>query len=337
MGGQETLLLVGRYPRLFAGAAAFDAVSNFALQYRNFRRLSCGRGRAGGSGAARSALGSEARAHRGRRRAERGATGLGRAEPDHLCAPDRLLVRADPALVERRGSHRARPAPAIRQALPHDPAAEPGCADRGVRRLLDALARDAGRDAASPSRSRTSGCCRRHRSRSACTICRRSRRRGCAPVVQPSPSARWSAATCSSRTRTRPRARRRRRWRMDALGRFARGGCLAAEQLRIPLLLLARTPRKPLDEVALDQRLERAMNIVERAERVEALERPSARRSLRPAQHEDSKQRRLRRQQVECLVEELAVLRRAAAGPLAGRAQPLRARRSSAARTVGSS
>jgi hypothetical protein len=44
MGGQETLLLVGRYPRLFAGAAAFDAVSDFALQYRNFRRLSCGRG-----------------------------------------------------------------------------------------------------------------------------------------------------------------------------------------------------------------------------------------------------------------------------------------------------
>ena len=43
MGGQETLLLVGRYPQLFAGAAAFDAVSNFALQYRNFRRLSCGR------------------------------------------------------------------------------------------------------------------------------------------------------------------------------------------------------------------------------------------------------------------------------------------------------
>jgi pimeloyl-ACP methyl ester carboxylesterase len=43
MGGQETLLLVGRYPRLFAGAAAFDAVSDFALQYRNFRRISCGR------------------------------------------------------------------------------------------------------------------------------------------------------------------------------------------------------------------------------------------------------------------------------------------------------
>jgi pimeloyl-ACP methyl ester carboxylesterase len=43
MGGQETLLLVARHPRLLAGAAAFDAVADFALQYRNFRRLSCGK------------------------------------------------------------------------------------------------------------------------------------------------------------------------------------------------------------------------------------------------------------------------------------------------------
>jgi pimeloyl-ACP methyl ester carboxylesterase len=42
MGGQETLLLVARYPRLLAGAAAFDAVTDLALQYRNFPRLSCG-------------------------------------------------------------------------------------------------------------------------------------------------------------------------------------------------------------------------------------------------------------------------------------------------------
>lgn len=42
MGGQETLLLLGRYPKLLAGAAAFDGVADFALQYRNFRRLSCG-------------------------------------------------------------------------------------------------------------------------------------------------------------------------------------------------------------------------------------------------------------------------------------------------------
>jgi pimeloyl-ACP methyl ester carboxylesterase len=41
MGGQETLLLLARYPRLLAGAAVFDAVSDFALQYRQFPTLSC--------------------------------------------------------------------------------------------------------------------------------------------------------------------------------------------------------------------------------------------------------------------------------------------------------
>jgi pimeloyl-ACP methyl ester carboxylesterase len=41
MGGQETLLLLARYPRLLAGAAAFDSVADFALQYRSFRSLTC--------------------------------------------------------------------------------------------------------------------------------------------------------------------------------------------------------------------------------------------------------------------------------------------------------
>jgi pimeloyl-ACP methyl ester carboxylesterase len=41
MGGQETLLLVARYPRLLAGAAAFDSVADLALQYRAFRYLAC--------------------------------------------------------------------------------------------------------------------------------------------------------------------------------------------------------------------------------------------------------------------------------------------------------
>jgi dipeptidyl aminopeptidase/acylaminoacyl peptidase len=43
MGGQETLLLLARHPRLLAGAAAFDAVTRFALQYRRFSRLPCNR------------------------------------------------------------------------------------------------------------------------------------------------------------------------------------------------------------------------------------------------------------------------------------------------------
>jgi pimeloyl-ACP methyl ester carboxylesterase len=43
MGAQETLLLVGRYPHLLAGAVAVDGPADFALQYRNFPRLKCDR------------------------------------------------------------------------------------------------------------------------------------------------------------------------------------------------------------------------------------------------------------------------------------------------------
>src|SRR5215218_2472878 len=42
MGGQETLLLVARHPRLLAGAAVFDAVTDFARQYHAFPQLGCG-------------------------------------------------------------------------------------------------------------------------------------------------------------------------------------------------------------------------------------------------------------------------------------------------------
>jgi pimeloyl-ACP methyl ester carboxylesterase len=41
MGGQETLLLVGKYPHLLAGASAVDGVVDFPLQYRNYPRLPC--------------------------------------------------------------------------------------------------------------------------------------------------------------------------------------------------------------------------------------------------------------------------------------------------------
>src|SRR5262249_40392167 len=42
MGGQETLLLLARHPRLLAGAAAFDADTNLALRYRDFPELRFG-------------------------------------------------------------------------------------------------------------------------------------------------------------------------------------------------------------------------------------------------------------------------------------------------------
>ena len=44
MGGQETLLLVARHPKLLAGAAAFDAVTDMAARYRDFARLRCNQG-----------------------------------------------------------------------------------------------------------------------------------------------------------------------------------------------------------------------------------------------------------------------------------------------------
>jgi pimeloyl-ACP methyl ester carboxylesterase len=44
MGGQETLLLLAQFPRLLAGAAAFDAPTNMAAGYRAFDRLPFGDG-----------------------------------------------------------------------------------------------------------------------------------------------------------------------------------------------------------------------------------------------------------------------------------------------------
>jgi poly(3-hydroxybutyrate) depolymerase len=42
MGGQETLLLVARYPHVLAGAASFDAPTNMAARYRAFVHLPLG-------------------------------------------------------------------------------------------------------------------------------------------------------------------------------------------------------------------------------------------------------------------------------------------------------
>lgn len=44
MGGQETLLLLARYPHLLAGAASFDAPTSMAARYRAFARLPLGPG-----------------------------------------------------------------------------------------------------------------------------------------------------------------------------------------------------------------------------------------------------------------------------------------------------
>jgi len=44
MGGQEALLLAARHPRLLAGTAAFDSVTDLARQYHAFPQLHCGSG-----------------------------------------------------------------------------------------------------------------------------------------------------------------------------------------------------------------------------------------------------------------------------------------------------
>jgi dipeptidyl aminopeptidase/acylaminoacyl peptidase len=44
MGGQETLLLVARFPHLLAGAAAFDSPTNMAARYRAFAGQPMGHG-----------------------------------------------------------------------------------------------------------------------------------------------------------------------------------------------------------------------------------------------------------------------------------------------------
>jgi pimeloyl-ACP methyl ester carboxylesterase len=43
MGGQETLLLLARFPHLLAGAAAFDPATDMSLRYRDFALLRGGR------------------------------------------------------------------------------------------------------------------------------------------------------------------------------------------------------------------------------------------------------------------------------------------------------
>src|SRR5215211_7388178 len=43
MGGQETLLLLGRHPRLLAGAIALDSVTNFYSRYSDFALIRNGR------------------------------------------------------------------------------------------------------------------------------------------------------------------------------------------------------------------------------------------------------------------------------------------------------
>ena len=113
MGGQETLLLLARHPRLLAGAAAFDPVTDFALQYRKFPSLALQSSVPQERGRCRSAGSSSGS------RTRRSAAAPGVAPQAYLSRSpityvrgDRGVVRAAAALVEPARPDRDRPAAA---------------------------------------------------------------------------------------------------------------------------------------------------------------------------------------------------------------------------------
>ena len=114
---------------------------------------------------------------------------------------------------------------------------------------------------------------------------------------------------------------------------------LAAEQLRVALLLLARPARQARDQLAFDQPLEtrprrRRARRTGRAARVRPFSSPGV---CGPRSISTREQRQLGGRELERLVEQVPVLRDAAARPTREPRPALRARRSSAARIVGSS
>ena len=89
---------------------------------------------------------------------------------------------------------------------------------------------------------------------------------------------------------------------------------LAPEQMRIALLALAGAAAEPHDQLALDQAVEHGVQLGGGAEVVQplgALEQLAGR--LRPAQHQHREQRLLVAPEAHLLLEQVAVLGRAAA------------------------
>ena len=148
MGGQETLLLVARAPRLLAGAIAFDAVTNLGAQYRSLPSLRCDRLCYELNGGLARDEAAAAGTDRGRRHADRRPARVRRAKPAPLRPPDRRLGCAGRAVVEHERPDRpASGHRAVGRALRRDPGGQPESTRRGVRGELAALPRRAPRRA----------------------------------------------------------------------------------------------------------------------------------------------------------------------------------------------
>jgi len=105
---------------------------------------------------------------------------------------------------------------------------------------------------------------------------------------------------------------------------------VGAEEMAVALLLLSRPALEPFDETSRGETLQRLVDLVEPDERMQPsrtlVQLPGR---LRPAQHEDTENRNLGAAETDCLVEQLAILRRPApratreAGPAAA-GEPLK-------------
>jgi pimeloyl-ACP methyl ester carboxylesterase len=131
MGGQETLLLVARYPRLLAGALSCDAPTNLSLRYREFAEVAHG------------ARLQPPRPLRSRRRSVAAPWGVVRPEPARVRPRHRPIRCSARDLVEPGRPRDPRRAGTVRAALSGDRAPQPEGAGCPGRRALAPLPRDA--------------------------------------------------------------------------------------------------------------------------------------------------------------------------------------------------
>ena len=135
MGGHETLLLLGQYPKLLDGAVAFDSVTNFYLRYNDFARSPGGRA---AQALARVEVGGTPRTN---------PRGYVLRSPTHWLPA--IAQSGAAALVERGRQDRHRPGETVRSLLPGAAQAASARARRSRHRLVEPLLRELREDPAS--------------------------------------------------------------------------------------------------------------------------------------------------------------------------------------------